>query len=373
VKRGFLVLLVTLVALGALVVAGCAPDAAPPAGEEDEGAPAPEEEEEEAAPAAPEGEVIKWQFQGHPPVSDYYFTAVQGIADHITAMSGGRLEVEAFAGGSIVPATEELDGVHQGILNMGSACPMYNVNKFPQSPLFDMVSGGMTALQMTLWHTKGNGDELAAKLWEPMNVKYIGPQGFLPPEVWAQSSKRIDDPDDLDGLKMRCAGDGGEILASMGVSTVYFPGAEVYESAQRGVIDAFEYASPFLNWGMGFHEVTDYLYQSPSRAPTDVAHVWVNQDDWDALSPDLQAIVYDAVAAVGLEYTADSYIRDDEALVKYYDYGTEVTCLPVTVEEAYLEAAQEFYDAKAATDPLYKEILDAHWAFKALCDRAGIK
>jgi len=110
VKRGFLVLLVTLVALGALVVAGCAPDAAPPAGEE-----------EEEAPAAPEGEVIKWQFQGHPPVSDYYFTAVQGIADHITAMSGGRLEVEAFAGGSIVPATEELDGVHQGILNMGSA------------------------------------------------------------------------------------------------------------------------------------------------------------------------------------------------------------------------------------------------------------
>ena len=71
VKRGFLVLLVTLVALGALVVAGCAPDAAPPAGEEDEGAPAPEEEEEEEAPAAPEGEVIKWQFQGPPPVSDY--------------------------------------------------------------------------------------------------------------------------------------------------------------------------------------------------------------------------------------------------------------------------------------------------------------
>jgi len=377
VKKGILLLLVTVLALASLLVAGCAPSAtepSAPSGGDEGSATAPADEEEEAAPAAPEGEVITWQFQGHPPVSDYYFTAVQGIADHITAMSGGRLTVEAYAGGSIVPASEELEGVHQGILNMGSACPMYNVNKFPQAPLFDMVSGGMTALQMTLWHTKGNGDELAARMWEDkMNVKYIGPQGFLPPEVWCQSNKKIEDPGDLKGLKMRCAGDGGEILASMGVSTVYFPGAEVYESMQRGVIDAFEYASPFLNWGMGFHEVADYLYMSPSRAPTDCAHVWVNRDDWEALSPDLQAIVYDAVATVGLEYTADSYIRDDEALVKYYDYGTEVLKLPAEVEQAYLDAAKKFYDAKAAADPFYAEILEAHWAFKDLCDRAGIR
>ena len=86
-----------------------------------------------------------------------------------------------------------------------------------------------------------------------------------------------------------------------------------------------------------------------------------------------EAEANDAVATVGLEYTADSYMRDDEALVQYYDYGTEVMNLPTSVEEAYLEAAMDFYDAKAAADPLYKEILDAHWAFKGLCDRAGIK
>ena len=374
VKRSILLLMVTVLALGALVFASCAPEAAQPSPGDEEEATTPEDEEDESTPAAPAAEVIKWQFQGHPPVSDYYFTAVQNIADEITLMSGGRLEVEAFSGGSIVPATEELDGVHQGILNMGSGCPMYNMNKFPQAALFDMVSGGMTALQMTLWHTHGNGDELAAKMWEDkMNVKYIHPQGFLPPEIWAQSSKKIEDPSDLKGLKMRCAGDGGEILAGMGVATVYFPGGEVYESMQRGVIDALDYASPFLNWGMGFHEVADYLYMSPSRAPTDCAHVFVNRDDWEELTPDLQAIVYDAIVAVGLDYTADSYIRDDEALVSYYDYGTQVSALPTSVEDAYLEAAMTFYDEKAAADPIYKEIIDAHWAFKALCDRAGVK
>ena len=372
-KRSFALLLVTLLAIGAFVFAGCAPESAQPA---DEGStPAPAEDEEEAsAPAAPEGEVIKWQYQGHPPVSDYYFKAVERIANHVTTMSNGRLVVEPYAGGSIVPASEELDGVHQGVLNMGSACPMYAVGKFPQAALFDAVSGGMTAMQMTLWHTKGNGDALAAKMWEDkMNVKYVGTCGQLPPEIWAHSNKKIETASDLNGLKMRCAGDGGEILASLGVATVYFPGAEIYESAQRGVIDAFEYASPFLNWGMGFHEVTDYLYMSPSRAPTDNAHVWVNRDDWEGLSPDLQQIILDACATVGIEYTAESYMKDDEALVEYLAYGTEVIDMPAAVEEAYLEAAMDFYDAKAAADPLYKEIVDDHWAFKALCDRAGIR
>jgi TRAP-type mannitol/chloroaromatic compound transport system substrate-binding protein len=307
-------------------------------------------------------------------VSDYYHQAVVRIADNITKMSNGRLVVEPYAGGSIVPATEEFEGVNQGILSMGSACPMYAKNKFPQAALFDAVSGGMTAMQMTLWHTRGNGDALAAKMWEAnTNVKYVGTAGQLPAEIWAQSNKKIENVNDLKGFKMRCAGDGGEILKAMGVATVFFPGAEIYESMQRGVIDAFEYASPFLNWGMGFHEVAKYLYQSPSRAPTDNAHVWVNRKAWEALTPDLQLIVINACIAVGLDYTAESFMKDDVALVQYLDYGTEILQVPASVEAEFLKVAMDFYGQKAASDPLYKEIVDDHWAFKAMMDRAGIK
>ena len=367
--RKGIVLLLTLVALGAMLVAGCAGDAPAPTTPTSPTSPT-----TPTTPSQPAAQVIKWQYQGHPPVADYYHQAVVRIADHITTMSNGRLAVEPFAGGSIVPATQELEGVHQGILQMGSACPMYNLGKFPQSALFDMVSGGMTAVQMFMWHTRGNGDELAARMWEDkMNVKYVGVAGFLPPEVWAHSNKKIETAADIKGLKMRCAGDGGEILASMGASTVFFPGGELYESMQRGVIDAFEYASPFLNWGMGFHEVAEYMYMSPSRAPTDVAHVWVNENEWNKLTPDLQLIVYDAVATVGWDYFCESIVKDDEALVQYLDYGTKVLPLPAAVEEAFLDASVVFYDKKAAADPFYKEIVDAHWEFKALCDRAGIK
>lgn len=370
--RKGVILVVTLLALGGLLVAGCTPGTSTPTTPTTPTSPT--TPTTPTTPSQPAEKVIKWQYQGHPPVSDYYHQAVVRIADNITRMSNGQLTVEPFAGGSIVPATEEFEGVNQGILNMGSACPMYALNKFPQAGLFDAVSGGMTALQMTLWHTRGNGDAMAAKMWEKgTNVKYVGNCGLLPPEIWCQSNKKIETPNDIKGFKIRCAGDGGEILQSMGAAVVFFPGGEIYESMQRGVIDAFEYASPFLNWGMGFHEVAKYLYQSPSRAPTDIAHVWVNNKSWDALTPDLQLIVMNACKVVGIDYTAESFMKDDVAMVQYADYGTEILPIPDSVEAEFLKYALEFYGKKAEGDPLYKEILDDHWAFKAIMDRAGVK
>ncbi|HUU62329.1 MAG TPA: TRAP transporter substrate-binding protein DctP [Dehalococcoidia bacterium] len=317
---------------------------------------------------------MTWKYQGHPPVADRYHEVVKRAAAKITTMSNGRLVVEPYAGGAIYPATEELYGVDAGILEMGLACPMYNLDKFPQASLFDMMSGGLTPLQMFLWHIRGGGDELAARMWEPaLNVKYIASGGHLPPEIWCHSNRELKTPADIEGLKMRCAGEGGEILARMGAATVYFPGAELYESMQRGVIDAFEYASPSLNWGMGFQEVADYLYISPSRAPTDCGHVWVNRDVWEEITPDLQMIVEEAVRTTGFDYYAETVVLDDEFLVNFIDYGVEVLLLPKSIEDEILKVAFAYYDEKCAEDPFYAEIVESMRAFKAICDKQDVR
>ena len=54
------------------------------------------------------------------------------------------------------------------------------------------------------------------------NVHLIGMGGFITPgEIWAHSDRPLNTPDDLVGLKMRVAGDGGEVLSRMGVATVH--------------------------------------------------------------------------------------------------------------------------------------------------------
>jgi len=142
---------------------------------------------------------------------------------------------------------------------------------------------------------------------------------------------------------------------------------------QRGVIDAFEYASPSLNWGMGFHEVAEYLYISPSRAPTDCSHVWVNRDKWEELTPDLQMIVEEAVRTTGFDYYAETIVLDDEYLVKFIDYGTKVQLLPQGIVDEFLKVANAYYDEKCAADAFYAEIVESMRAFKEICDKQDIR
>jgi TRAP-type mannitol/chloroaromatic compound transport system substrate-binding protein len=159
----------------------------------------------------------------------------------------------------------------------------------------------------------------------------------------------------------------------MGAATVFFPADEIYESTQRGVLDAFECASPTINWGFGFQEVADYLYISTSRAPTDCAHVWVNRGAWEELTPDLQLLVESVVRNVGFDFYAESIVMDNEYIVKFIDYGVQVELLPQPVVDEFLKVSMAYYDEKCAEDPLYAEIVESMRAFKAISDKQDIR
>jgi TRAP-type mannitol/chloroaromatic compound transport system substrate-binding protein len=319
--------------------------------------------------------VITWRLQGHPPAGDLAARAVWDVADLITTMSGGRLVVEPFHGGAIWPTHEELIGVHEGVLDMGAASAMFKMKWVPESSLFSMMGGGLTGIQKMLWHAEGGGDELAERMWEEKhNVEFVGVLTHLRPEVFLHSNVRLERPEDLVGLKIRAAGEGAMILHRMGAATVFFPGAEIYEAMQKGVVDAFEFASPAVNWGMGFQEIARYLYMSPARGPTDSLHVWVNRDRWEELTPDLQAIVETAVRKVAVDFLAMQTALDDEATVKFIDFGVEVLPLPQSIAEAYLTEAIEFFDERAVeVGPLYAEIVASMRAWREIMIRQGIE
>ena len=178
---------------------------------------------------------------------------------------------------------------------------------------------------------------------------------------------------DLKGLKMRCLGDGGKILANMDVATVLVAGGEIYESMQRGVINAFEYSGPSVNWSMAFQEVADYMYISPSRAPTDCFFVGVNKAEWDKLPADLQKIVELAVRTELPKWYSQNVVLDAEYIQKFVDYGTEVSPLPKDIEEELAEVAADYYDELAAGDAMFAKVLQSQREFKALCELQGIR
>lgn len=314
-------------------------------------------EGEAAAPV----EVIRWQSSGHGPANDPSQIYHDRLCEAITEASGGRLVIEPFVGGSIVPAYKEFDAIHEGVLDMGYTTPMYNLDKFPAAGLISSRPGGLPGEALRTWFNYGGGAELMNEMIKDYNViTFPGALAPLPAEVFFHSKVPIETVADLQGLKARCMGDGGEILARMGAATVIIPGGELYEAMTRGTIEAMEYSTLASNWNMNFQEVAEYVILSPSRAPSDPQVFYFNKDSWNDLPADLQLLVQtfvDRYTQAQHEYLVSESIR---AVEEFRSYGNTVYTLPQEVADAISAEADAFYAEKAATEsPLFGEIYNS--------------
>jgi TRAP-type mannitol/chloroaromatic compound transport system substrate-binding protein len=304
---------------------------------------------------------IVWKSSGHGPATDPSQIYHDKCCQAITEASGGRLTIKPFVGGSVVPAYKELDAVHEGVLQMCYTCPMYQLDKWSCAGLISSRPGGLPGEALRTWFNYGGGADLMNKMMADYNtMTFPGALSPLPEEVFFHSKVRLDTLDDIKGLKARCMGDGGEILARMGAATVIIPGGELYEAMQRGTIDAMEYSTLASNWVMHFNEVAKYVYLSPSRAPSDPQCFFVNKDAWNALPDDLKVLVRDEVdkwTQAQHEYLVYESVK---AVDKFKEAGCEVLKVPVEIEEALLAEAAEFYEEKSAEEPpIFAEIYNS--------------
>ena len=65
---------------------------------------------------------------------------------------------------------------------------------------------------------------------------------------------------DLQGLRMRIPGMGGEVLSRAGGTPVTLPGGEIFTALQTGTIDATEWVGPYNDMALGLHQAARYYY-----------------------------------------------------------------------------------------------------------------
>ncbi len=355
-KRALLVLM-AVAGLGFLVSCGGSSDASASA---------------EKVKEAPK-KVIKWKLQSWASAGDSTYEAALAFCEQVEKATDGRLVITPYNAGAIIPAGKEFDSVLSGTVEAVHGAPAWTLGYFPGAIFYNNTVGGLTCNQQRMW-LQNEGLDLARKNYTPLGAYYVGPLTPHNAEVFCHSTKPLNTVDDLKGFKIRMGSAAlNEIFARMGAAPVFLPGGEVYEAAQRGIIDGFEYVTPSVNWGMGFHEVTDYMYLSTSRAPTDAQGIFVNQKEWDKLPSDLQAIVETVCFKVADDYYVEEIVRDAEALKKFAEYGTKVSGVPEEIESLLFKTADAYYAEQAAADPAYKEIYDSVMAWKEVCAQFNIQ
>jgi len=317
--------------------------------------------------------VINWRLQSMCAAGDFGFQGAERFAKLVTEASGGRLQVKAFTAGAITPAGKEFEAAIAGSVEAAHVSAGWAIGYVPAGVFYTSCVGGLTGNQFMMW-LDAEGVDLAKELYRPIGVEFIEQLTIHPAEVWAHSNKPLNSVADIKGLKIRMGTTAlNSIFEKMGAAPVFLPGGEIYEACQRGIIDAFEYITPSLNWGMGFQEVAKYMYLSPSRSPSDAQSLFVNKKKWDELPDDLKRIVEMAAHQVSRKFFTEELLMDAEAIEKFKEYGTIVENIPEDIEKLMYEKAYEYYQEESAKDPNYAKVYNSTIRFAEICKEADIK
>ncbi|WP_324752218.1 TRAP transporter substrate-binding protein [Roseovarius sp. Pro17] len=316
-----------------------------------------------AAPAIAQ-DVREWRLlHAYPKGYPIYGTAPEKFAEFVTKASDGRLNIQVFGAGEVVPAFETMDAVRGGTAQMGFGTSYFWKGKVPALQFIPGLPFGMTVQEQNAWFISG-GLELAQKAYDELNVKFFV-AGNSGPQMGGWFNKEIASAADLSGIKMRMPGLGGEVLSAMGTTIVNLPGGELLPSMQSGAIDACEWIGPYLDMAFGFHKVAEYYYYPGWQEPSGINDLFVNMDEWNALPADLQEIV-----AAGAEL-ANSYVLNEltaknpealRALVE--DNGVNLKRFSDDTLIELGNTAGVLLNDLASSDPLSREILDSILSFR---------
>ncbi len=293
--------------------------------------------------------------------------AAQLLADMITSLSGGRLEVKLYAAGEIVPGPGVFDAVSQGTAEMYHAVPAYWGSKSKGILLFGSQPFGLRADEQVGWMKYGGGQELYDEMYGRFGIKPFlcgnsGPQ-------WAGwFKKEIKSAEDFKGLRFRTTGLASEMLSKMGMAVQAMGGGAMFQALQSGAIDAGEFIGPWSDSALGFHQIAKYYYWPGIGEPSSAEECGVNMKAYNELPKELQDTVRYACDSlyniVWTEYTTKHAMALQQMVS---DHGVQVKKLPDDVMVAMGNAAgQVIEDLRSHSDELVRKITDSYLKYRNL-------
>jgi TRAP-type mannitol/chloroaromatic compound transport system substrate-binding protein len=290
----------------------------------------------------------------------------QRLADRITAASGGRLTIQVYSAGELVPGLQALDAVIDGNAEMSHGAAYYWQNKSTGLSFFTGVPYGMTSRELTGWVRYLGGQEIWDEIYDQFGV-----QGFLSGDTGTQAGgwfrNELTGVNDVQGLRFRTPGLGGQVWQKLGASVTNLAAGEIFQALQSGTLDAAEFVGPYNDLALGFYQIAKNYYFPSFIEPGLATELVVDKAKYQALPADLQAIIKDVCQAEYDAVAADFAANDPRALQTLVnDHGVQVRRFPEEILEAGAKAAKEIMEELlASSDPLTKKTAESFMnAFK---------
>src|SRR6266508_402315 len=247
---------------------------------------------------------LKWRLAASWPKSlDTLWGGVEYMVKLVAEATDNKFQIQAFAGGEIVPGLQVLDAVSNGTVEMGHTASYYYFGKDPTFTFGTSAPFGPNQRLNQAWYMLGGGREVLNEFYKKFNcVSLLAGNTGCQMGGWFR--KEINTLDDLKGLKFRIGGFPGRVLQKLGVIPQQIAGGDIYPALEKGTIDAAEWVGPYDDEKLGFYKVAPYYYYPGWWEGGTALHFLINLAKWNELPKNYQAIVAAAAGFSNVEVTA---------------------------------------------------------------------
>jgi TRAP-type mannitol/chloroaromatic compound transport system substrate-binding protein len=313
------------------------------------------------AAALPE---VKWRLASSFARSlDTIYGAAENMSKRVAAATGGKFQIQVFAGGEIVPPLQVLDAVQNGTVQCGHTAPYYYWGKDPAFALGTAVPFGLNARQMTAWQLFGGGLDLMREFYKGYSIYNI-PCGNTGAQMGGWFRKEMKSPEDWKGLKMRIGGFAGTVIAKMGAVPQQLGAGDIYPALEKGTIDAAEWVGPYDDEKLGFNKVCKYYYYPGWWEGGPELDTFVNIGEWQKLPKEYQNILEAACWESHSWMLAKYDAQNPAALRRLVAGGTQLRQFSRENLVASYKAAMEVYKEASEKSPAFKKIYESMVKFR---------
>lgn len=305
---------------------------------------------------------IVWRLQNQWLPGNQLTEVVEDWAKRVTAMSGGRLEVQMLPAGSVVPLAQSIEAIKAGVLDGHVSYPTLYTGIDPGfAPLGDIPGAFDSPYQLVeYWYYHG-GLDLLREAYSRFNIYTIG-VGTGSFEA-IPSRKPLNQLADFKGLKMRSPpGISSMIWEKLGAVPVVMPLTEVFSALEKGVIDAADNGTLSYNDQTGVHANAKFtlLKSMHSNGAFDIS---VNKAKWDALPADLRSML--ELSMRDLIVRCIVRVQMDDAVVhaKAEAQGLKMSELSEAEKTEYRKLAVQAWSDWAKKSPLSEKVINSYTSY----------
>lgn len=301
-------------------------------------------------------ENIRWRLASSFPKNlDTIYGGGEVFADKVRELSEGKFNISVHAGGELMPAMSVVDALENDSVEAVHTAPYYFFGKNEAFALSCAIPFGMNSRQLTAWMYHGNGLDLTRDFYAQYNIVNF-PCGNSGAQMGGWFRKEIKTPEDLKGLKIRIGGLPGKVIERLGGVPLNLPGGEVYQSLEKGVIDAAEWVGPYDDIRLGFHKVAPYYYYPGWWEGSVGLDLLVNKKAYDKLPEHYKNIINAASTYAHLDMQAKYDARNPTALKQLAGEGAKILPFSKEILDVCFQTSQDIFEELNEKNPDWKKI-----------------